>query len=117
MLTRRGKVLLGILLAFILLFVVGIRATHPKSGLDHALGSAASSVAVYRVTDSLAMDDKVVVQLSGEGSALGIVRGVADGSYDVQVGSQLYRLNTQDIRGKMLVIIPFVGSLLGAIGL
>jgi hypothetical protein len=116
-LTKRGKVLLGIALALILLFVVGIRATHPKSGLDHALGSAQSSVAVYRVTDSFSMDDKVVVQLSGEGSALGIVRGVADGAYDIQVGSQLYRLNNKDIRGKMLVIIPFIGSILGVIGL
>lgn len=117
MLTRRGKVVLLVILTFVLLFVFGIRAVHPQSGMDHALGSAASSVAVYRVTDNLDMDDKVVVDLPSSGPALGVVRGVFDGSYDIQIGGQLFRLNSTDIDGKMLLVIPFVGSLLGLVGL
>jgi len=117
MLTKRGKVVLGALLAVVLFFAFGFRVTHPQSGLDHALGSAQSSLALYRSVDTFAVDDKVVAALPTDGPALGIVRGVFGDAYDVQIGSQLFRLNKQDIDGKMLVIIPFLGSLLGAFGL
>lgn len=117
MLTKRGKFALGILLALVLFFSFGFRLTHPQSGLDHALGSAESSVALYRVTDTFAINDKVVAALPTDGPALGIVRGVFGDAYDVQIGSQLFRLNNQDIDGKMFVIIPFIGSLLGLFGL
>jgi hypothetical protein len=117
MLTRRGKILISVLLTLVLLFVFGFRLTHPQSGLDHALGSAQSSLALYRVTDSFSVDDKVVAALPTDGPALGIVRGEFGDAYDVQIGSQLFRLNKQDIDGKMIVIIPFLGSLLGVFGL
>lgn len=117
MLTKRGKIVVGVIVALALFFAVGLRLTHPQSGLDHALGSAQSSVALYRVTDAFAVNDKVVAALPADGPALGIVRGVFGDAYDVQIGSQLFRLNKQDIDGKMLVIIPFLGSLLGVFGL
>lgn len=117
MLTKRGKIVVGVLLAIIVFFVLGLRVTHPQSGLDHALGSAQSSIALYRVTDSFDVDDKVVAALPVDGPALGIVRGVFGDAYDVQIDTQLFRLNKQDIDGKMLVIIPFLGSLLGLVGL
>lgn len=117
MLTKRGKIVVGILLVVVVFFVSGIRGAHPQSGMDHALGSAASSVAIYRVTSNFDMDDKVVVGLPSNGPALGIVRGVFGDAYDVQIDAQLFRLNEQDIDGKMLVVIPFLGSLLGLLGL
>jgi hypothetical protein len=117
MLTKRGKIAGALLLVVALFFFFGLRLTHPQSGLDHALGTAQSSVALYRVADSFSMDDKVVAALPANGPALGVVRGEFGDAYDVQIGSQLFRLNKQDIEGKMLVIIPFLGSLLGLVGL
>ncbi|MGA0866445.1 MAG: hypothetical protein ACO3YA_05350 [Candidatus Nanopelagicaceae bacterium] len=117
MLTKRGKIVIGVLVAVVLFFAFGLRITHPQSGLDHALGSAQSSVALYRVTDTFSMDDRVIAALPTDGPALGVVRGEFGDAYDVQIGSQLFRLNKQDIDGKMLVIIPFIGSLLGLFGL
>jgi hypothetical protein len=117
MLTKRGKVVVAVLLALVLFFAFGFRVTHPQSGLDHALGSAQSSLALYRATDTFAVNDKVVAGIPTDGPALGIVRGVFGDAYDVQIGSQLFRLNKQDIDGKMLVIIPYLGALLGLVGL
>lgn len=117
LLSRRGKVLIGVVVALVLFFALGIRVTHPNSGVEHALGSAESSIAIYRVTDNFKLDDKVVVALPVDGPALGIVRGVIDSSLDVQIGGQLYRIGQDDIDGKMLVIIPFVGYLFEWVGL
>lgn len=117
MLTRRGKVFIGVIVAFVLLFALGIRVTHPQSGMEHALGSAESSIAIYRVTDNYSLDDKVVVALPENGPALGVVRGVVEGSLDVQIGATLYRLGLADVDGKMVVIIPFIGYLFSAVGL
>jgi len=116
-LTRRGKVIIGVVVGLVLLFALGIRVTHPQSGMEHALGSAESSIAIYRVTDSYSLDDKVVVALPENGPALGIVRGVVDGSLDVQIGGTLYRLAIDDVDGKMVVIIPFLGYPLSWVGL
>jgi len=116
-LTRRGKVAIGVVVALVLLFALGIRVTHPQSGVEHALGSAESSIAVYRVTDNYSLDDKVVVALPENGPALGIVRGVVDGSLDVQIGGTLFRLALDDVNGKMVVIVPFLGYPLSWVGL
>jgi len=116
-LTRRGKVAIGVVVALVILFALGIRVTHPQSGMEHALGSAESSIAIYRVTDNYSLDDKVVVAVPENGPALGIVRGVVDGSLDVQIGGTLFRLGLDDVNGKMVVIIPFLGYPLSWVGL
>ena len=117
MLTRRGKVIIAVVVALVLFFALGIRVTHPQSGMEHALGSAESSIAIYRVTENYSLDDKVVVALPENGPALGVVRGVVDGSLDVQIGGTLYRLSLDDVNGKMIVIIPFLGYPFSWVGL
>ncbi|MEY4105233.1 MAG: hypothetical protein RLZZ478_596, partial [Actinomycetota bacterium] len=42
---------------------------------------------------------------------------VVDGSLDVQIGGTLYRLALDDVDGKMVVIIPFLGYPLSWVGL
>ena len=57
--TKRGIVFALILLA--ILFALGLRVDHPKSGLKNALGSASSSIAVYWHHSKISPGEKIVV--------------------------------------------------------
>ena len=106
-------------MAFGLLSLVGIRFEHPKSGLRSALGSADSSVAIYWHTKSVSKGAKVVVDtgMKDKDPALAIVSNVSGKDIDIQAGSQLQRITSEKVHGKLLAIIPFFGYVLKIIGL
>jgi len=100
-------------------FFAGLRIDHPQSGLKNALGSAESSIALYRSTTSFGIGDKVVVNTGDKNldPALAIVSNVSNDGIDVQSGPQIQRVEVNAVKGKLLVIIPFIGSLFSVIGL
>jgi hypothetical protein len=53
---KKGAAVIAI---FAALFIFGVRVDHPKSGLGSALGSATTSIAIYRETTSVKVGDKV----------------------------------------------------------
>jgi hypothetical protein len=57
-----------IVLAVILVgYLAGLRFAHPQEGLGTALGSAKTSIVLYRATDTLAFENKIIFK-SGSGS-------------------------------------------------
>jgi len=42
---------------------------------------------------------------------------ISEDGVDIQSGSQVQRVESNDVKGKLLVIIPFVGALFSAVGL
>ena len=107
------------ILAIALLFVLGFRVGHPQAGLTNALGSAQSSLVIYQKADSYSVGQKVVAQ-SGDTSRspfLGQVSGTSGDRYDVANGQFTEQVASSDISGKMVFVIPFLGTVLGWVGL
>jgi hypothetical protein len=115
--SKRGIVFAAILL--VILFALGLRLDHPKSGLKTALGSANSSIAVYWHKSEISAGDKVLVQTGAPSMdpMLAIVNNVNTDYVDVQTNTTLQRIPTKNIHGTLVMIFPFIGTLLGFVGL
>ncbi|MSV64455.1 MAG: hypothetical protein F2845_06665 [Actinobacteria bacterium] len=115
--TKRGIVFTVILL--VVLFALGLRIEHPKSGLKNALGSAESSLAVYWHHSKLSVGEKVVVMgsVQTKNPMLAIVNNVSADSVDIQTDGAFERIPMKNVRGSLVMVFPFIGMLFDAIGL
>ena len=107
----RPAVILVLVIA--LLGVFGIRITHPETGLKSALGSAKSTLVVYIKSQKVGVGSRAIVD-TGVPHAdpnLSYIRGVEATTVDVQSGQILQRIPKKSIKGKMLLVIPFIGYL------
>ena len=113
---KRITAILGVVL---LLGLFGVRVGHPNSGLSTALGSASSSVVVYKVNNNLAVGDKIFGESLDKSLSpvLGEVVEKGKDFYTVQNGKFLERISQDDSRGKLIVVIPFLGYLFNIVGL
>ena len=113
------KVVAGIALALALLFVLGFRVGHPQAGLTNALGSAESSLVIYQKSETYSAGQKVIAS-SGDASLspfLGQIIGATGDRYDVGNGRFTESLTSADIKGTMVFVIPFIGTVFGWVGL
>jgi hypothetical protein len=119
MLSKIIRPLILAALIFGILFAFGLRIDHPNSGLKSALGSANSSLVVYWHGSDVKKGDKIVVSTGkkDQDPALAIVVNAAKGFTDIQAGSVLARVPTNNVHGSLLAIIPFIGAILGVVGL
>jgi hypothetical protein len=109
--------LIAIAAIFLVLFALGFRVIHPENGLQSAMGSAKSSVVIYKSSSNYAVGHKVVVEVAGQGKQTGIVKSASDGSVDVDTLAAFVRVKNEDVIGKLIVVVPFFGTLLNVIGL
>jgi hypothetical protein len=100
-------------------FALGFRVAHPQAGLESALGSAKSSLVIYRGANTFEVGQKVVVVVSGSGNQLGIVKAASkeDGTVDVDTTGAFVRVKNEDVVGRMMIVIPFFGTLASIVGL
>jgi hypothetical protein len=102
---------------FGVLFVLGFRVAHPQEGLQSAMGSAKSSLVVYRASDAYAVGQKVVVVVANSGNQLGVIKSATQEAVDVDTRVSFVRVKQEDVVGKMILIIPFFGTLFNFVGL
>ena len=128
---KRKLVIVAVI--FAVLFAVGFRVSHPEAGLESALGSAKSSLVIYRGADSFKVGDKVLFHieeetLNADGSKtsnervyLGQVISSDERVIGVDALEKRTQINPEDIdtaiKGKMMLVVPFFGTLAGVIGL
>jgi hypothetical protein len=115
--TKRGFVFTAILL--LILFALGLRIDHPKSGLRNALGAANSSVAVYWHHSQISAGERVVVDTDKPGldPVLAIVNNVNTEYVDIQTDDGFQRVPIKNVRGSLVMVFPFIGTLIGFVGL
>ena len=97
----------------VVLFALGFRVIHPENGLSSAMGSAKSSVVVYKHSSSYAIGSKVVVEVAGQGKQSGIVKSATPETVDVDTRVAFVRVKQEDVLGKLIVVIPFFGTVKG----
>ncbi len=101
----------------VVLFALGFRAVHPADGLTSAMGSAKSSIVIYKSGGTYEVGQKVVVEVSGQGKQSGIVKSATPEAVDVDTRAAFVRVKQEDVLGKLYLVVPFFGSLFGIIGL
>ncbi len=109
--------LIALAAIFVVLFALGFRVVHPENGLEFAMGSAKSSIVLYKSSSSYAVGHKVVVEVAGQGKQTGIVKSASDGSVDVDTLVSFVRVKNEDVLGKLIIVVPFFGTILGVVGL
>ena len=115
--SKRGIVFALILT--IILYALGLRIDHPKSGLKNAVGSADSSLAIYWHHSKVTVGEKVLVitGIAARDPQLAIVNNVSPGFIDVQTDGGFAHIPMKNVRGSLVVILPFLGKLLSVFGL
>lgn len=115
----RFKVPAIVVAVLVVALALGFRVEHPAAGFKTVLGSPSSSVVVTKKADAYAVGDKVVVNSASKelSPLLGQVTAVTDGQYSVTNGVFLETISGENVKGKMIVVLPFLGYLLGVIGL
>jgi hypothetical protein len=110
--------LAGFVVALVILFVLGFRIVHPQAGLSSAMGSAQSSVMIVKKADTYKSGDKIVAHAQvGKSPVLGIVAGTTDGSIELILDNGVARSTPDKVHGKLMIVIPFIGAVLGLVGL
>ena len=118
MLSRRWfKALALVVVVFIVSTLMGVGVAHPKAGLSTALGSAKSSLVIYRETNEIGAGDRVVAKVEGELSPIfAVVTSTEGDSIAVQFQGSFFSVKSSDVKGKMIVVVPFFGAIVGIFG-
>ena len=113
----RVRVLIIVLAVSVVSYLGGLRFAHPQEGLGTALGSAKTSIVLYRAGDSLAFENKIIFKSSSGSTALGAVAGTNGSTAYVNVDTRFEQVNQDQVKGRLISVFPFVGVLFGLIGL
>ena len=118
---RRAIKPAGIVLVVVAVFMaLGFRINHPHYGVGSALGSAKSSLAIYKTGGTPTVGQKVLITVPNwpaASPALGIVRSVKGNDILVILGNDIRQVTPKQVHGHLLAVVPFFGYLFGAIGL
>lgn len=111
MLSKYLRPAILVVVLFVVLSFFGIRITHPQSGLRSALGPANSNLVIYVHGNKVAVGNRAIVSTGVPGSdpSLVFIRGVEATTVDVQSQKILQRIDKKAIKGKLLLVIPFLG--------
>jgi hypothetical protein len=109
--------LIALAAIIVVLFSLGFRLIHPENGLSSAMGSAKSSIVLYKHAGEYAVGSKVVVEVAGQGKQTGIVKSATAETVDVDTLAAFVRVKQEDVLGKLIVVVPFFGTIFGIVGL
>lgn len=99
------------------LFVLGFRIGHPQDGLQSAMGSAKSSLIIYKQASEYSVGQKVAVIVAGQGLESGIVKSATKDTVDVDTRVAFVRVKQEEVLGKLMLVVPFFGIPFDFIGL
>ncbi len=116
--STRNRVAVALLL-LVVLFAFGLRLGHPQDGLKNALGSAKSGIVLYKTGADFTVGAKAMVKIS-EPSPSPIIAYIVSTEGDnvqIQSGTEVVTVKKEQVYGKLIAVIPFIGSILSVVGL
>lgn len=113
------QVALALLVILVGGYALGIRIAHPHGGLSNGLGSAQSGIVLYKSSNESVTGSKVIVSFSSPhvSPVLAVVVGNQKNSIAIQTGTKLEAVQPNQIKGRLLVVVPFLGVILNTVGL
>jgi len=112
----KSAIFLGVY--FILTGPLGFWFAHPESGLKSAAGSATSSVAIMRTGHNATAGDTVIANspIADKSPVLAIVASVSEDGYALSTDAGLLVVEKADVKGRLVLVVPFIGIVLNWIG-
>jgi len=94
---------------------LNLRIVHPRSGVGTSLGSASSSIVVVHKSKTYKAGEKVVAGIvdTKRSPILGAIQVIDQGQVLVTTGPLYYSSETQKISGKVILVLPFFGWIVG----
>ena len=116
--TWRTRIAIAVAI-LVIAFASGFRLDHPQSGLKNSLGSAESGLVLYETGSDFAKDAKVIVETQEQDKSpvLAFIVAVNKDTYDIQSDASIVRVQKDQAKGKLILMIPFLGSVAGLVGL
>jgi hypothetical protein len=114
----RNRIFL-VLLIIVALFASGFRLGHPQDGLKNALGSAKSGIVFYKTGADLKAGAKVMVKLDSPAASpvLAMIVSSDANGVQIQTGANPITVKSDQVYGKLIAVIPYIGFILSLIGL
>jgi len=90
---------------------IGIRFAHPIDGVGTLLGSAKSSIAIVAPIKEPKVGTNVIAKVSnrGKGLILGSISVASNEELLISTDKTSYPIKSQDLRGKVVAVLPFIG--------
>ena len=104
------------LAAVLLAFLFGIRVGHPTEGMGTVLGSAKSSLVVYKKGQTTDYQSKIIAVTNDGKVALAIASGFNGKQVNLSLGDRYESVVKENVRGKLLMVLPFLGYIAGVVG-
>ena len=111
--------IIAVALLLVVFFALGFRLGHPQDGLKNALGSAKSGVVLYKTGADFKPGAKAMVKISEPNPSPIIAFIVSTDGDDVKIqsGTEVVIVKKEQVYGKLIAVIPFIGSILSVVGL
>ena len=116
--STRNRIAIAVLL-IVVLFAFGFRIGHPQDGLKNALGSAKSGVVLYKTGADFKAGAKAMVKITEPDPSpiIAFIVSVEGDDVQIQSGTEVVTVKKDQVYGKLIAVIPFIGSILSVVGL
>ena len=105
--------IVALVLLIVVFFGLGFRLGHPQDGLKNALGSAKSGIVLYK-TGAKAM---VRIDEPNPSPIIAFIVSAEGESVQIQSGTEVVTVKKEQVYGKLIAVIPFIGTILSVVGL
>jgi hypothetical protein len=111
--------IIAVALLFVIFFGLGFRLGHPQDGLKNALGSAKSGVVLYKTGADFKTGAKAMVRINEPDPSpiIAFIVSTEGENVQIQSGSEVVLVKKEQVYGKLIAVIPFIGSILSVVGL
>ena len=108
-----------VLLLVVVFFALGFRLGHPQDGLKNALGSAKSGVVLYKTGADFKTGAKAMVRIDEPDPSpiIAFIVSTEGEMVQIQSGTEVVTVKKEQVYGKLIAVIPFIGSVLSVVGL
>ena len=109
----------AVLLLVVLFLMLGLRIGHPKSGLNSAVGSAKTAVVIYKHVDTIEVGQRLLVNTGGTNMdpVVSIAKAVSGDTVDVQTERMVVQVTKENVKGRIVALLPFIGGIFSVFGL
>ena len=111
--------LISLALVLVIFFGLGFRLGHPQDGLKNALGSAKSGIVLYQTGADFKAGAKAMVRIDAPNPSpiIAFIVSAEGDEVQIQSGTEVVTVKKEQVYGKLIAVIPFIGSILSVVGL
>ena len=111
--------IVALVLLIVVFFGLGFRLGHPQDGLKNALGSAKSGIVLYKTGADFKTGAKAMVRINAPNPSpiIAFIVSAEGESVQIQSGTEVVTVKKEQVYGKLIAVIPFIGTILSVVGL